>query len=235
MEKIDVKGTIVSNEDKWMYELMGYDAVCPSDIEKGLARAAGDEVILIINSGGGDVLAGNDMAYTISQYSGETIADISGFCGSAASIISCSAKKVRAYPSAMYMIHNVSGGARGDYNEMDRQSEILRKANSAISILYQQKTGRTEKELLSLMNKESWFNAKEAKEYGFVDEIIGENGSVPFTIQNSFGNIIPDETKKKLRNLVGCRHPTSEEIAEQRMLVEQEKIKLMRMRGEVKL
>lgn len=234
-KKIDVKGTIVSNDDKWIYDWMGYDAVCPKDIEKGLQEAGGDDVVFVINSGGGDVFAGNDMAYAISQYSGNSVADISGFCGSAASIVSCSAKKARAYPSTMYMIHNVSSGASGDYHEMDKQSQILQKANSAISILYQQKTGRAENELLSLMDRESWFNAREAKEFGFVDEIIGENGGIPFTVNNSFGNIIPDEAKQKIRNLAGCRNPTPEDADTAGMLLAKEQIRLMRMRGENRL
>jgi hypothetical protein len=34
MVKIDAKGTIVNNDDKWIYDWFGYDAFCPKDIDK---------------------------------------------------------------------------------------------------------------------------------------------------------------------------------------------------------
>ena len=103
--------------------------------------------------------------------------------------------------------------------------------------MYQQKTGRSEKELLNLMDKESWFDAKTAMKYGFVDELIetGNNGNMPFSINNSFGvGIIPDETKAKIRNLM--KEPLEESLTFKRseaFFIAQEKIKILRMKGEV--
>lgn len=203
MKKIDVAGTIVSNDDKWLYEWCGIDAVCPNDLKKAIEDAAGDEITLVINSGGGDVMAGNEMSYMINQYAAKTTADLSGFCGSAATIVSCAVNKVRAYPSAMFMIHNVSSGASGDYHDMEQQAKILQTANEAIALLYQKKTGKTMKELLDMMDSETWFTAQKAKEAGFVDEIIGETGSDPITINNAVGSVIlSDSVKKKLKNML---------------------------------
>ena len=52
MVKIDAKGTIVNNDDKWIYDWFGYDAFCPKDIDKQLEDANGDDVTIVINSGG---------------------------------------------------------------------------------------------------------------------------------------------------------------------------------------
>ena len=52
MKIINIKGTIVSNDDKWIYEYLGYDATCPNDIAKELDEAAGDDIVIKINSGG---------------------------------------------------------------------------------------------------------------------------------------------------------------------------------------
>lgn len=227
MKVINVKGTIVSNEDKWIYEWFGYDAVSPEDVEKGLQDAGDEDVTIVINSGGGDVMAANDIAYALSQHKGNVSADLSGFCASAATIVACGAKKVRAYPSVMYMIHNVSSGASGDYHAMDKQSAVLKTANKAISKLYQQKTGKSEKELLSLMDKETWFTAEEAKENSFIDEIIGETGiDVPFTINNSFANIISDDVKQKIRTLVNGQPDENDKA----FFIAQEQLKLLKMK-----
>ena len=198
--KVEVKGTIVTNDDKWIYDWCEIQAVCPKDVAQALEGVTGD-VTIEINSGGGNVFAGNEIGYLISQYKGKTTADIVGFCGSAATVIACSANQVRAVPSAMYMIHNVAGGASGDYHDMDKNSEILQKANKAISATYQKKTGKSEKELLALMDRETWMTASEAKEDGFIDSIIGEDGNQPFTINNAFATILSDEAKQKIRNI----------------------------------
>ena len=50
MVKIDAKGTIVNNDDKWIYDWFGYDAFCPKDIDKQLEDANGDDVTIVINS-----------------------------------------------------------------------------------------------------------------------------------------------------------------------------------------
>ena len=78
-------------------------------------------------------------------------------------------------------------------------------------------------------------DAATAKEKGFVDEIIGESGAkAPFTINGSFGNILSDEAKQKIRNMFLCRNPTPDMTdKEQQILVAKEQLKLMRMKGDV--
>ena len=49
MKNIDVKGTIVSNDDKWIYDFFGYDATSPKMIADALEEAAGDDITFIIN------------------------------------------------------------------------------------------------------------------------------------------------------------------------------------------
>lgn len=233
MKNIDVKGTIVSNDDAWIYEWFGYSATSPKMIADELEAAAGDDITLIINSGGGDVFAGNEINYLISQYKGNTTADIVGIAASIATVIACGADKVRMAAGAQYMIHNVSGSASGDYHEMDKTSQILINANRTISNTYRLKTGMSEKDLLKLMDSETWMDAVKAKSYGFIDEIIGDNGTLDNTKSTMynvcFANIISEDVKEKIRNQI--KNP--EETAKPDILKEQNKIKLERMRGKL--
>ena len=231
MKNIDVKGTIVSNDDQWIYDWFGYDAVSPKLIAKQLEEADGDDVTIVVNSGGGDVFAGNEINYLISQYKGNTTADIVGIAASIATVISCGADKVRMAAGAQYMIHNVSGSASGDYHEMDKTSQILINANRTISNTYRLKTGMSEKQLLKLMDSETWMDAVKAKEYGFVDEIIGDNGTLDkskATMYNAcLANIISEDVKEKIRNQI--KNP--EISGRTDILIQKAKIKLERMRG----
>lgn len=221
MQNIEIKGTICSNDDGWIYDYFGIENTTPKKIRDALAET--DKPVTVeINSGGGDLFAGNEIYYMLHERGNVTV-DIVGMAASAATIIACGGSLVRAVPGVQYMIHNVSCGAYGDYNEMDKTSEILQNANISISNIYQLKTGLSEEKLLSLMNEESWFDAKRAKELGFIDEIIGENKKR--TLNNSFCQILSDEVKERIRNTVS----NPEELRD--LEIKQKQLTLLKLKG----
>jgi ATP-dependent Clp endopeptidase proteolytic subunit ClpP len=198
VKTIDVKGTIVSNDDKKMYTWFGMEAISPNDIKNALDAANGDDVTLNINSYGGDVAAGNEIYYLISQYKGHTTADISGMACSAASYLALAADKVRMIPSAAFMIHNVSSVAAGDYHSMDTTSNALKALGAGIAHAYSIKTGKSQEEILELMDKETWMSAKQALEYGFADEIINDTP----IFANSAVGMLGNEARNRYKNMV---------------------------------
>lgn len=229
LKNIKVNGAIVPNDDKWIYNLFDIEAVCPKDIEKELddaKNAKNEEVTIQINSGGGDIGAGNEISYLIGQYPGAVTADITGYCCSAATLISCAADSARMMPSALFMIHNVSGAACGDYNVMDHKSGVLKTANEAIAAAYCKKTGKTAEELLDLMNSETWMNAEKAKNYGFIDEIIESKSEKPRLLNSAPGQLLSDSTLDKIRNEFKQKKKADEKVASA-------KLKLLKMKGEI--
>lgn len=233
MPDVEIKGTIVTNDDKWIYDWFEIQATCPKDIQKALADADGKDVTIQINSGGGDVFAGNEIYYLIKSYKGKKTIDIVGFAASAATIIACAGDTVRAVPGVQYMIHNVSCGAQGDYHDMEKTSEILQNANKSISNIYRLKTGMSEAALLAFMDKETWLDATKAKEYGFIDEIIGDTGelSKPLTLYNSTAQILSEEVKQKIRNEV--KNPNGNET-DSDFLMQKNKLNLLKLKGELR-
>ena len=74
MAVINIRGDIVGNDDKWIYDWFGMDATCPKDITDTINSAASDEEIeVFINSGGGSVMAGQEMYSVLSQKKNVTI------------------------------------------------------------------------------------------------------------------------------------------------------------------
>jgi len=206
MKDITVNGTIVSNDDKFIYDWLDIESVCPKDITSAIREADGDEITLLVNSGGGDVMAGNEIYSALKRYDGKVTAEITGFAASAATIICCGADVVKANPGIQYMIHNVSTYQGGDHRDMESMAEVLRTADKSIANIYHLKTGMDEDSILALMdsganNIGKWMDAKEAKQYGFIDEIIGDNGSLaqPISIYNHFGTVLSDDVKAKIR------------------------------------
>lgn len=195
---IDIKGPIITNDDKWIYDWFGVAACCPADIRSQLDEVADDEIVqVVINSLGGDIFAASEI-YDMLAESKATIKVI--FAASAASYIACACTS-EIVPTGMLMIHNVSSYAAGDYNDMAHESGVLLKASKAVATAYRLKTGMSEDELIGLMDKETWLTADEAVEKGFIDKVT-EYAEKPKEVKlaASLNGLIPDTIIKQMRN-----------------------------------
>ena len=135
-KKINIKGPIVSDSDAWIYEWFGIEATCPKMVDEAIEKANGEELEVIINSGGGSVFAGSEIYTALKSYAGNVVVRIVGLAASAASVIAMAGKKVLMSPTAQMMIHNVTTYADGDYRDMEHTAEILRNANDTIANAY---------------------------------------------------------------------------------------------------
>lgn len=196
MTKLQIKGTIIPNDDKWIYNLLDMDSTAPSDI---VLPDNNEPLDVEVNSGGGDVFSGSEIYTALRSYQGNVNVNIVGIAGSAASVIAMAGNKVSISPTAQIMIHNVSGGAAGDYREHNKVSEILQKGNNSIASAYMAKTGKDLDELLNLMNEETWLTAEEAKEQGFADEIMFSNDKAPNMVASA-SPVIPQDVIERLTN-----------------------------------
>lgn len=168
--RIDIKGCIVPNDDVWIYGYFGIDCCCPNDVNEHISKANGEKLDIYINSGGGDIFAGSEIYSAIREYGGEVKIHVVGLAASAASVIACAASS-EISPTAMVMVHNVSSMAQGDYRDMEKESEILKKANETIANAYVSKTGMTIDDALKMMDNETWLSANDAVEKGLIDKI----------------------------------------------------------------
>lgn len=201
--KIDIKGVIVANDDKWVYDWFDMDAVAPREVLTALDRAPNERADVYINSPGGSVFAGGEIYDALRAHPGGVQIHVTGHAASAASMIMC-AGPCDISPTALVMIHNVSGGAQGDYHTMDATSETLKKANQAVAAAYRHKTGKSEEELLALMDKETWMTAQEAIEAGFADSLTESARPLPLTA--SLSGMLPQAVIDKLR-AERAKHP----------------------------
>ncbi len=183
MAVVKIKGDIVPNDDKWIYDWLEWEATCPADIESVIAGMnPGEELEVYINSGGGSVRAGQEI-YTMLKRRDDVVIEIQSVAGSAAGVIAMAGKN-RISPIGVVMIHNVSvSGASGDYHAMEKNAEMLKQMNAAMAAAYTEKSGMELKEVLKLMDRETWLTANQCLEYGFVDEIMTEQVSFTNAVQ----------------------------------------------------
>jgi ATP-dependent protease ClpP protease subunit len=195
-----LKGVIVPNDEAWIYEWYDVECVCPKDISEALDKAMGEDIEVEINSGGGDVYSGSEIYTALSNYKGKVTTKIVGIAASAASVVSQAGIHRSISPTAQIMIHNVAEVAWGDYRVFEHEAEVLKNYNISIANAYRLKTNLSEQELLELMNKETWLNAQQAKEKGFVDEILFDTER-RLAASTGKSGLLPPEVIKKMRNL----------------------------------
>lgn len=150
------------------------DDVTPETFRNELHSDDGD-IILWINSPGGDVIAGSQIYNMLIDYPGKVSVHIDSIAASAASVIAMAGDEVLMSPVSMLMIHNPMTVAIGDYLEMDKAKEMLGSFKEAIINAYEQKTKLDREKLSKLMDAETWMDASKAMELGFCDGLITKN------------------------------------------------------------
>ena len=164
MYEIEIFGSIVAEKTK-------PNQVTMTEIREQLKDADGGDVLFLINSGGGSVVNGNAILDEIDRYPSTINAHIMGICGSMATQIASKCQSVSMNANALYMIHNPSGGVVGEAKDMDRQASLLRSMKLTALVNYMAKTGLSEDVVSKMMDDTTYMTAKEALDFGFIDEI----------------------------------------------------------------
>ena len=150
------------------------DEVTPAIFREELHAAEGD-VVLWINSPGGDCFAAAQIYNMLMDYPGSVTVKIDGLAASAASVIAMAGSTVEISPVGMMMIHNPMTISIGDVQEMERAIALLAEIKESIINAYEIKTGMSRAKISRLMDAETWMNAKKAVELGFADSVLYEN------------------------------------------------------------
>lgn len=225
-KKINVKGVIIPNEDKWIYDWFEVENTTPNDVINELP-GDGSPVEFIINSPGGDVYSGSEIYTAIKDYPGETSGKIVGIAASAASVIAMGVNNLVISPTAQMMIHNVSSVAWGDYRDLKHEANVLENWNKSLASAYQLKSGKPYDELLSMMDDETWLNAQQALDLNLVDGIMFQNA--PKMAASLPSGILPQNIVDKIRQMKDNLVPPKEPVIENKQntdLLELAKAKL---------
>ena len=132
------------------------------------------DIQLYINSPGGSVTAGMAIYDTMNYVK----CDVSTICiGLAASmgafLLSSGAKGKRfALPNAEVMIHQPSGGAKGQATEIQIVAENILKTKKKLNEILAANTGQSVEKIAQDTERDNFMSADEAKEYGLVDAIV---------------------------------------------------------------
>lgn len=138
------------------------------------------EISLYISSGGGDLEDALVMYDMIKGHPANVTAYLVGVVASAATVIACAADRIVVSQQCLYMIHNASMGAWGNYQELLHSAEILKMYENRALNIYQKRTNLGLGTLQAMLDQETWIESNIAVELGFADE---EVDVIPFMFE----------------------------------------------------
>ena len=130
------------------------------------------DVVIYLNSPGGDCIAASQIYTMLMDYPGNVTIKIDGIAASAASVIAMAGTTVMMAPTSLMMIHNPMTAAFGSKDEMEKAIEMLEEVKESIINAYELRTGLSRARISHLMDSETWMNANRAIELGFADGML---------------------------------------------------------------
>lgn len=191
MNSVNTKYQIAHNAQNNTIIISGYIGAWDEnlqDIAAKIEQSEGQDVKLIINSGGGSVFEGMGMAAFIKDTDKSIHTHVMGFAGSIASIIAISGDSTSITEGSMLMIHRATLGTWGESEDLRKDADLLEKIDSILADYYVSiianngkliagSKERTRKQVFDWMKEETFFTAREAVDNGFIQNYIERENS----------------------------------------------------------
>lgn len=184
--ELRIEGDIVDDEWAWLYEWFGIQATSPNAFRNELAKYAGKNITVWIDSYGGSVFAAAGMYNALMEHKkagAKVTAKIDGKAMSAATIPFMAGDERLMSPMAMFMMHNPLLEVYGYASELRKAADVLDEVKETIINSYQLGTGRSRAKISTMMDDETYMSARTAIKEGFATGMLyaGGEGGAPGT------------------------------------------------------
>lgn len=139
------------------------------------------DIVFYINSPGGSVTAGMAIYDTMMLVEPDVQTWAMGMAASMGQFLLSSGTPGKRYalPHARIMMHQPSGGIGGSASDIAIRAEVLGRWKREMAELTAEQTGQTVDRITADADRDRWFTAEEAREYGFVDHVVGHANQTP--------------------------------------------------------
>ena len=138
------------------------------------------DIWLYVNSPGGSVTAGMAIYDTMQFISCDVATICMGLAASMGQFLLCSGAPGKRYalPHARIMMHQPSGGVRGQASDIAIQAEQLIYIKRLMAERIAHHTGQTVEQVQEDSERDRWFTAEQAKDYGIIDHVSVKRGEI---------------------------------------------------------
>ncbi|WEE76625.1 Clp protease ClpP [Comamonas testosteroni] len=141
-------------------------------ISAALRSIGAKDVVVNINSPGGDFFEGMAIYNLLREHQGKVTVRVLGVAASVASVIAMAGDEILIGDGAFFMIHNAWAVAVGNRHDMMDSAKLLEPFDAAMAALYAHQTGISAAEAATMMDKETWIGAQQAVDDGFATGLL---------------------------------------------------------------
>ena len=145
------------------------------------------DIYIYINSPGGSVTAGLAIYDTMQHVKSNIVTICVGLAASMGSFLLMAGSKGKrlALPHSRIMIHQPSGGTRGQATDIEIEAKEILRIRRQLNQIYATRTGQPIEKIEKDMDRDFFMSAEEAKQYGLIDKVIEDRSAeikVPATV-----------------------------------------------------
>jgi len=148
------------------------EGVTSKRISAALRSIGKKDVVVNINSPGGDYFEGLAIYNILRDHPGKVTVKVLGIAASAASVIAMAGDEIQIARAGFLMIHNTWVIAMGDRHQLRDVAEWLEPFDHAAVDIYAARTGLEPKEIAKMLDRETWIGGAEAVDKGFADGFL---------------------------------------------------------------
>lgn len=155
----------------YLYDEISFFGVTADQFRRDLDAIHASEVVVRLNSPGGDVFDGIAIYNALRAHPARITTRVDSLAASIASVIAQAGDVREMMPRGQMMIHEASGVMLGNAEEMLSFAELLDKQSALIADIYAERSGGDAAKFRDLMKAETWLSDQEAVDLGLADQI----------------------------------------------------------------
>ena len=194
--ELRIEGEIIDDDYAWLYEWFNIPAASPNAFREELAQYKGKNITVWIDSYGGSVFAAAGMFNALMEHkrSGAKVSAKVTKAMSAATIPMMAADERLMTPGGIFMMHNPLTEVYGYASDLRKAADVLDVVKETIINAYQLGSGKSRAKISSMMDEETYMDARAAVKEGFATGMLYAEKTEPKVDENivnlSFGRIL---------------------------------------------
>jgi len=148
------------------------EGVTAKRISAALRAIGKNDVVVNINSPGGDYFEGLAIYNMLREHPANVTVKVLGIAASAASVIAMAGDDIQIARAGFLMIHNTWVIAMGDRNQLRDVADWLEPFDQAAVDIYAARTGMKDAEIAKMLDRETWIGGSDAVDKGFADSLL---------------------------------------------------------------
>lgn len=162
-----------------LYSEIGFFGINADQFAAELDEITAPEIVVAINSPGGDVFESVAIHNVLRQHPSKIITRADGWAASGASVVFQAGDRRIMVSGSTQMAHEAWGISIGPAEEMRKYAKVLDLATSTIAKIYSDRSGRPLGTIRNLLKEETWFTPEEAVAARFADEVLTPERPTP--------------------------------------------------------